>query len=813
MTLWFELKYALRLIARKPGHSALCVLVVAMSLGLSLVVFSLIYNTSYKQLDFADSDRWVYATHLELDSGFVNFADSIDPFAFQEIANRVSSFDEFGAMVGFAQSRFNAENRTTIFNTIQLSPNLLNAIGVTPVLGRSFIESDEISGAENVVLLSNSVWRNYYAADENIIGTQTRLDETPFTIIGVLPDVVPFPIDFDLMVPFRLRNLPEPSTMFRDLTPIGILAEGVSIDAANIEIAAVMAELREDYSDHFRSSEGIILRPLNTLFMETAAILFMAMAITALVILFLACLNIANLLLSRGMERDQEFAIRNAVGSSRGVLVRQSLLESLVICLLGTLSGLVVAFVGLNSVNDMFQIVGEQIPTGLPLHWDFRLDFAVVLSSILFTAGIWIFSGFMPAWMSSKPNIDEILKGGTKGTIDRKKFRFSKALVGFEILSSCFLLVLCGVLVLSIQDLLQTDYGFTTENRMVSDIEFPRIGYGDATSYLSFYEELQRQVESESAIKQMAVASSLPFNSGQTSYAIDSSLPDESDDYPLQYLVSVTDNFFEAVEVEILEGRNFDGSDNAESAPVLIVDETFANNTWPEKSPLGKTIQLNPEQNGELHTVIGVSSHTKQVFEIFGLTLTTAFYVPFSQQPDPNASLIVNTELAENQYLQIMEDAVSTVDATVALYNSRSFDDHMASTTAGLDLIASVFLWVALLTLVLAGTGIFAIISRSVVQRVREAGIRRALGSTDIQVVRMYLRQGFIYLAIGVFFGGGLALLASSAMSTVISQLMTYIPLVFTAVVLGMAILIGLASWLPSRRAVAMEPGEALHHE
>ncbi len=813
MTLWFELKYALRLIARKSGHSALCVLVVAMSLGLSLIVFSLIYNTSYKQLDFTNSERWVYATHLELDSGIVNFADSIDAFAYQEISNRVSSFEEFGAMVGFAQSRFNAEERTTIFNTVQLSPGLLNAINISPVIGRSLTDADEIPGSENVVMLSYNVWRNYYASDENIVGTQTRLDETPFTIIGVLPEVVPFPINFDLMVPFRLRNMAEPSSMYRDLTPMGILAEGVSMEVANDEIASIMAELRADYSDHYRSTEGITLRPLNTLFMERGAVLFVAMAVTALVILFLACLNIANLLLSRGMERDQEFAIRNAVGSSRAVLVRQSLLESLIICLLGTLAGLAVAFIGLNSVNEMFQIVGDQIPTGLPVNWDFKLDLAVVVSSVLFTAGIWLFSGFMPAWMSSKPNVDEILKGGTKGTADRKKFRFSKALVGFEIFSSCFLLVLCGVLVLSIQDLLETDFGFATESRMVSDIEFPRIGYRGAESYLGFFDELQRQVGMEPEINQMAVASSLPFNTGQTSYAIESSLPDESDDYPLQYLVSVSDSFFETVEVEILEGRNFDSTDNEESAPVLIVDEQFARNAWPGESPLGKSIQLNPEQNGEFHTVIGVSSHTKQVIEIFGLTTTTAFFVPFSQQPDPNSSLIVNTELPEIQYLQIMENAVSRVDSSVALYNSRSFDDHMNSTTAGLDLIARVFLWIALLTLVLAGTGIFAIISRSVIQRIRESGIRRALGSTDTQVIHMYLQQGLVYLAIGVFFGGGLALLASSAMSAVISQLMSYVPLVLTTVVLGMAALVGLASWLPSRRAVAMEPGEALHHD
>ncbi len=813
MTFLFELKYALRLIARKPGHSILCVLVVAMSLGISLVIFSLVYNTNYKQLDFQNSNRWVYATELNLDTGFVNFADSIDQFAYQEMAKRVTSYSQFGAMMAFEQSRFRWDERTTVFGSVRISPNMLQAANFIPSLGRTFVPGDDQPTAERVVILSHSVWQNYYSGDLDIVGQQTRLDEVAHTIIGVMPEDVSFPVNFDLMLPLRLDLLTEPDLQARPLTPMGILAEGVGVERANEEIQEILAQLQQQNADFYRTNQSAVVRPLNSFYMEGSSILFSTMAATTLVILLLGCLNIANLLLSRGVERDQEFAIRNAIGSSRWLLIRQSLLESLLICVIGTLVGLLLAYLGLKSVSGMFQVLDGQIPNGLPAHWVFTLEKNTIFSALLFTACIWLFSGFMPAWTSSKPNVDEMLKGGSKGTTDKNRFRLSKFLVGFEIFSSCFLLVLCGGLLLSINNVVETDYGIELENRMVFDIEFPQIGYEDGSSFELFFDNLQRQAETNPDIEQLALTSSLPFRGIQLPYAVNETEPIEGVDYPVQYIISVSDNYFQALGLTLVDGRAFDSSDNSESLPVIVVDEVFAQSTWPNESALNKQVQLNPEQNGAFYTVVGVSSSTKQTFEMFGLETITAFYRPMSQMPSDSPSLIAITALADSEFLEAMQDAVSAVDSSVAVHSNKSLARYLSDVSGGLVMIGNVFLSVAVLTVVLAGTGIFAIITRSVIQRVREAGIRRALGSTNLAVTLMFLRQGLSYLSIGVLLGGGCALLVSSVLTSVFADLMSHVPVVYTVVVLGMALLIGLASWFPSRRAIALEPGEALHYE
>lgn len=813
MSFWLELKYALRLITRKSAHSIMCVLVVAMSLGLSLVVFSLVYNTSYKKFDFDNSERWVYATEYLTDIEFVNFADSLGPFVYQEMRQSVNEFAEFGAIRAFGQSRFTWNERTTVFNTLSITPNLLRSSNISPILGRSFLDSDSEPNSQRTVLLSYSTWQNYFGGDISVIGEQTLLDEQTFTIVGVMPEVVPFPVNFDLMTPLILEPVVIPDPQASQLTPMGILKEGVSLESADNEIQSIMVRLRQQYPDAFPSNYSAKLRPLNTFFMETASLLFAAMAAVTLVILFLACLNIANLLLSQSMERGQEFAIRNAVGSSRWLLIRQSLLESLVICLLGAVIGLILATIGLTAIDEMFQIVDEQVPSGIPPSWVFALDRNAVISSIIITAAIWIASGLLPAWMSSRPDVDEVLKAGSKGTTNKNKFRLSKILVGFEIFSSCFLLVVCGVLLLAIDAFLQTDYGFALEDRMVSEIEFPTIGYEEQSSYNQFIQNLQQEAELQPEIRNFAVTSSLPFSGIQISYAVEDMEPVEGADYPSEFLVSVSNNFFETVDVEILEGRAFDNSDTADSLAVVIVDENFARRHWPNESAIGKRIQVNPENNGPFYTIVGVNAHTLQSFELFGASEPTSFYRPYSQRSISMASIVVETDLSTNEYQDLMQEIVFRVDRSVAIYESRSFEQHLNRSVAGIDLIGRVFLTVSLLTLVLAGTGIFAIISRSVIQRIRESGIRRALGSTNVEIINMYLRQGMVYLATGVIFGGACALLASNALSAMFTDLMSYAPYVLTSVVLGMAVLIAIASWLPSTKAVAMEPGEALHYE
>jgi len=812
MNSFFELRYALRLITKNMGHSLLCVVIVALSLAISLVVFSLSYNTALKPYAFADSEDWAYIHSMNTQRNTTDSVDSINLFSYQAMQDNLTSFREFGAIRTAGKARLNYGDTTQRVSAVEISPNLAQSAGFVPQLGRNLELSDGERGAEMVVMLSHGIWQQYYNGASDIIGQQTNLDETPHTIIGVLPKDMSFPFGNSIWVPLRVPTVSQPEGQL-SITPTGILAEGSNLQSANVEIEALFSRLRlenQEYYGNYTSAEAI---PLRQLFLENLSVVGYAMALATIVIVLLACLNVSNLLITRAMERREEFAIRNAVGSTRWQLARQGLLESLLICVLGSVVGLVLTDFSFTYINYVGNVLSAQIPGGLPSRWLFDLDFTIAFVGILITALIWLASSAIPVLRITKSNSSDGIGSTAHSTTDRSSNRITRILVGGEVITSCFLLVISGLLITTIVGMVNMDYGVRQQGLMVANIELPR-HFDNARERHSFIEALQEEMRSNAAISDLAVSTDLPTQFGRGSaYSLSDRDSAQNDSDLMQYIAVVSENYFEILDVPILEGRRFDGGDTASSLPVVIIDNTFAESLWSGESPLGKLVSL--DEIGDMQfTIVGVSGTIKQNLPVAGRDRISTFYLPSSQLlPRNTLSVIASSSLNVSDFEDSLRESIARIDREVAVYNTNSMESHLSNAAVYFRMLGDIFLAIALTTLILAGSGIFGVISRSVTQRTKEIGIRRALGSSVTRIKWIYLKQGLIYLFLGLVLGGGAALLVGSALTTFFSDLMQFTAGVFILVSTIIGGLILAASYLPTRQAVAMEPGEALHHD
>lgn len=812
MSFWFDLKFAIRLLQRNLGHSALCVFAVALSLAISLVVFALAYNTTYKPYEFDGSEKWAYLYNLDTQSNTADGIDSIDLFAYQAMEESLTSVTEFGAIRASGQARLNYGDTTRRVSAVELTPNLLVAANLTPLLGRSLVDNDGVRGAERVVVLSHTIWEQFYGGDENIVGTLTNLDEIPHTIIGVMPQGVSFPFSESLWVPLRLATAIEPAGQMR-ITPVGILGEGASLESLNVEAANILSRLGAEYPDYYGDFASAQAGELTQMFLENGGSLGLVLVLATVVIVILACLNIGNLLVTRTLERRGEFAIRSAVGSSSVQLIRQGLLESLVVCLIGAVLGLILALFAYNSINSLYTNLGAQMPGGIPTRWFFRLDTSVVTAALITTTGIWLCSGLFPAWRASKLQAMESLQGDARASTDKRGTAIVRLLVGCEVVTSCFLLIVSGILVAAILTMANKDYGIDEEGLMAANIELPR-RYENTSQRFNFIQSLQERLQSNSSISDVAVSTNLTtrFNR-RSSYSLNDRELDQNGTPDMQYVAATTSNYFELFSVPLIEGRHFDVSDQLGSQAVVIIDESFANRLWPNESPLGKQIQIT-ELDSDWRTIVGVTDTIQQGPPIAGLDTLSTLYIPVRQlAPFNTLSIITRTNSSQLDYESLLREAISSIDRDIAIYNIKPMESVLNETTQIFSALRDIFIAISLFTLVLAATGIFGVISRAVVQRTREIGIRRALGSSNFKIIWMYLRQGLIFLMLGLVLGGGSGLLVGSALSNLFTDLTQSIPYVFAIVMLLLSGLIFAASYFPVRQIVAMEPGEALHHD
>ena len=816
-TLWFDLRYTVRLISRSPGFAALCVLVIALALGLALTIYVLVSNQGLKPIPIPNGERYVALQLIDKKSNRTLKGDRFNAHIVQTLQGRSSSYEYLGAsrIHGFVTIS-DGEITESPFG-VEIAPRLMQLTSVVPLMGRNLVEGDALPGAEPVALIGHKLWQNYYGGREDIIGHRSRIDARMHTIVGVLPKNFSYPLDHHLWKPLQLPANSLPTEHNFHLTPIGILKPGITIDDANLELAAIMDQLAEEFPDEYgRFSADVVpfVHAASAMDFSTTNTIMIG---AGFIILLLACLNVGNLLLVRANERTQELVIRSALGGTRWRIIQQVLLESLLICLAGGALGLWLGFYGAKFVKYQTEVVVGS--SYLPFWMSFDIGSDIVLLAIAITLIVWIFAGGVPAWLASQLQINTALNGGGKGVAGKGNSKIAKILVAAEVTCSFFLLVLSGAFVTSVHLANQIDYGVPTENFVTSIISLKGTNYEDDVARYQYLRNLEEELLSQPGIVSVSYTTALPgMGRWQAPYAIEDRDLKAGGNYPRQMPIFVDDDFFQSVGVPLLDGRHFSETDMQGSLGVAIVEQAFVEKMWPGQSALGKRIHINPEgDNGgylqQWVTIVGVISHIDQGQANGWAKGITSLYMPMSQTAPSWAHMLVQYAEQPRNFQTTIKKAATRVDRDISLRVIRSLEESLFLNTKMLKALSELFVGVAMIALVLAGTGIYGVVSRTVLLRTHEMGIRRALGFTDRGTIRLFLRQGVFYLIVGAALGGGGALITSNLLAAEFPTLLNsifsitiFITLTMTGLVLG-------ACYIPARKIVSLEPSAALHYE
>jgi putative ABC transport system permease protein len=811
MSSWLDFKYAWRLLMKTKGYSIMCVSVVALSVGLVVWAYSLLYSQLLKPLGFPDSDRW-YSVQIAMTGN--RGVPVVDAYTYQELLKNNRSADFLGA---FTTQSAASEGNPVVLSEGQAStpvragaitPRLFAATRVPPLMGRMFEDRDAEAGASPVAVLSYDAWQSYFAADPGIIGKTTRIDASPVQVIGVMPrDFFMFE-DFEIWRPLHLPNLARPADSTMALAPMILLKENQNVDALLNEMQPAIDRVNRDYPDLFKATRRVKLYPALRMVTHAQTTVVMMVCVMAAALLLLGCVNISMIFLARLLERSRELALRNALGASHARLMRQCLMETALIVFAGLVIGWGLAAVGVRWARSIGDLFAQTLATGrFPNQLSLRpVDMVIAIAAAV---AIWLISTLIPARRIVKQEASAVLAGSGKGST-RSGSKAVGPIVGLQVLVSSFVLVTCGNMVLAVYDEVAKPTGLNTEQVMVTTYPTVLSGrYPEASQRLRYWENLTAALEKKLPGAVVAFTTAVPLIPNNVPAAIETQQRTRNEGTLTLPVSVVSDNYFKLLGLGLRSGRLFDSTDNSASVRVAIVDEHMAARYWPGQAVLGKRLQLNPANNGPWLTIVGV---------VAGVTgepynkVDGAIYQPLRQAAPAEFRLLIKLPNTASDNRAAIRAAAFEVDRDLPMHNLQMLDTYMAARSLQWTSLVQTFTAIALAAAVLAASGLFGLISRAVAQRTQEVGIRRALGATSWRATSMFVRQGAVFLAVAIA-GVALETMLLPMISRNIPNILDRVVPVTLGVILLNAAVIMAASYLPSRRAVALEPGDALRYE
>ncbi len=806
-----DLKFSIRLLRKTPVFTAITVLITVLGLSLHIVSSTLTRAMSDQPMPFPDGERYVTLKTIDAATGVDNGTSNFDSYSYNQLRSQVQSYDVLGAFIETSFVLNGGEYARTYIGS-RIDPEVLAATSVIPVSGRNLSIADSFNSNDPVVLISHALWQEYYAGAD-IIGQVSQINGDPHTIIGVMPEGFNFPTISDLWIPLSTNSAALPGEGDA-LSLIGVLTSEATTATAEIELNAIMQQLAGTYPDLYSNRSELVL-PFASIFTPVTFGLSRNMNFMTIVILLLATTNLSSLLFMRASAREQELAVRSTLGANGWELAKQALMESFLICFFGSLASLLVSGYLLAFFrNQYFAASGA-----MPMWFELSLSpYAITTGGVLMFV-IWILAGLWAAIRAYQSQSENTLNSANKGTSKPSGSTGFKFIVGIEVVVSFFLLICCGVMFYLMERIVNADFGVVTEDYVVSSFSLVQSQYEEKSSQIAFIENFQQALSSISEIGEVVVTSAPPGLLGLTGfYEIEERQTAANQRAPEYRSVWVNPGYFEALNIPVLQGREFDRSDSENSESVAIISEEFARELWPQSSPIGKTIQSTVNERSETVSVVGVISGLMQ--SPFGseITIQPSLYRPLTQS-SPN-TFYVMAELDSLVTLSELEESIRTtaaqIDREVSLAQVQTLSRVIVSRQGNVDLIARIFAGFSIVTLVLAAIGIYGVIARSVYQRTHEIGVRRALGSSNSSISFRFLKQGAYFLIAGLVLGGGAASLSVSLAGAALSPVVNvqqYLPGIIFIVFALMCTLILTSSYLPVRRAVAMEPGDALRYE
>jgi predicted permease len=806
-----DLKYGLRLLQRSPGFAALAVLTIALGIGANSAIFSVINGVVRKPLGYPNPDRLMFITSQFPNLKFDKFW--ISPPEYFELTERSRAFSGIAAYTTGAMNLSDGDQPERV-NAAFVTANMFDVLGVPPARGRAFTKEQDLPNAEPVAVISHELWQRNFAGDASVIGRAVQIQGRARTIIGIMPP------EFDLhdsrsqlWIPLGLDGSNRQNRGSHFLYLVGRVAPGVTEAQAKSELAALVRGWRELIPmGHVPndSTHRLQMEPLrDEVVGNVKRALWVLQGAVALVLL-IACANVANLLLARAEARHKEFAVRTALGASRGRILRQFISEGIVLSVLGAVLGLALAYWGLQALL-------RANPNSIPRSSEITLD-PVVLA---FTVGIAVLTGVIFGLapllhVGDKAVTDAIKEGGMRTTTTAARNRVRRGLVVAEIALAVMLVIGAGLLIRSFRNLTSVDAGFDARDRITFGVVLPQAAYPDSQKRVQFYEDVSRKLDAIPGVDAVAAMQGLPpfrqVNANDTEFEGYQPGPD-APPQNIDFYQTVTAGYFDAMGIPIRDGRAFDATDAA-GAPVLIVNETLAKRYWPGQSALGRRVRPSFGPNSPWFTVVGVAKDVKQG----GLeaNVGTELYLNYEQLPRiagfaPGAmNIILRSSRSLEALAPSIRKAVAELDPALPLVQLRTMEDVVGASVTRqrfLSLLLGIF---ALVALTLAAIGTYGILSYMVTERQREIGIRMALGAGNGQVVRLVLGQGLAIAIIGIALGIGGAVGLSRLVASLLYGVSPSDPMTYGAVAGVIAVVAVAACLVPMRRATRVDPLEAI---
>jgi putative ABC transport system permease protein len=800
-----DIRYAFRTLLKQPVFTLIAVLTLTLGIGANTAIYSLVYQILLRPLPYAAADRLVFVWNtyplMGLEKASVSIPDYID---------RKTQADAIEDATLFTGRALNlAENgQAEQVRALSVTPSFFSTLGRQPALGRAFTEAEAQPGADKEVILAYNLWRTRFGGDASIVGRDIRLSGEAYKVVGVLPEDFELPgREVGALVPFAFtpQQMSDAGRGNEFSQMIARLRPGATVDLATSQMKMIVERnlQRLPQSVDFVKTSGFtgFARPIRDELVGDTREPLLVLQFGVLFVLFIACANVANLLLMRATGRARELAIRTTLGAGQWRLVRQMLTEGLVLSIIGGVAGLAAGFAG---VRLLIALTTQQIPGGT----DATLHLPVMAFTLVLSIATGLVFGIVPAIAVIRGNTNTLLKeDATRGSAGRGTGAVRAALVVGEVAVALMLLVGAGLLIKSFARLQQVDPGFQRENVLTAQLSLPAARYPTPDGRGAFWSRLIEKTQQIPGVTTVGMTTNVPFNGNISSgsYSIVGYTPAPGEARPHARQEIVGGDYFKAMQIPVKEGRVFNSSDTLTSAPVAVVDEYLVQRYFKGRTAVGQEIQ----RGGTNIRIVGVVGTINSI-DLGQPVTKERIYRPVTQQPPGGGALVVKTALAPTQLVSQVRAAVQAIDPeqpitdvrTMEEWVDRSLEIRRAPTT-----LLTIFGAVALL---LSAIGIYGVLAYGVTQRVREFGIRQALGADQRSILSLVLRQGLTRVLLGVAIGLAGALMLSRYLESLLFQVRAKDLPVF-AVVTGVLFAVAiLACYIPARRATRIDPMVAL---
>jgi predicted permease len=800
------LKQSIRQLTKSPAFTLTVVLTLALGIGANTAIFSVVHAVLLAPLPYPESERLVTVLSRNQQRGVTG--QGFAPAGFREFEKQATAFEAVAA------GRYNYVNLTRIEKPTQLTDMLVtrqffDVLGVKPLLGRTFAPEDAAAGAKPVVILSHAVWQTYFGGRPQLVGDTITLDDTPHTVIGVMPPNFKEPAN----IASAWRVFPNEggenlATNGRFWFSIGRLKPGGTPTTAQPELATVSARFAQSDAGFYGGWDFYLL-PLRDSVVGNYRDGLLLVIGAALLVLLVTCANVAGLQLVRASARQRDFAVRLAIGASRWALARGQLAESLVLVVLGGVGG---AFIGKWGVDLLL--------ASLSSGWIPRSDeIGVNLPVLAMAGGVALLTGLAfgvyPAFRATKVDAVEALRDGAKGSASRQSLRTRSALVAGQIALTLVLLVCAGLVVKSFATILRVNPGMQVDNVLSLNLYPSAARYNTGQKRADYYREIIERVAATPGVEGAAITSTMPFTWGIPLAFTVVGRPDDADKLPQAFYDSVSVSFFPATRIPLIAGRVFTDKDTSQTTPVIVISQSTAKKFFPNENPIGKLL-LPPRSAPQAPApkpleIVGIVGDVPRN----GLNANTPYqvYAPLEQRPFVFGTLLVHARSSAAALTTTVQKQIWSLNPDQPISNIALVKTLVRASVTQPQLYLTLFSLFAVLALLLAALGIYGLVAYTVEQRTREFGIRFALGAQREDVIRLVLTQGAKLAGIGLALGLAAAAASARLMESLLFHTTAYDPLVFAIVVAVLAVVSLLAALLPARRAARVDPMVALRAE